>query len=220
MDDNSPDGGSPRLPAVLLIDDDAILRRAVGDLLEQDGLRVAGEASSAEEGVSLAVELKPDVITMAVLMRRSSGIEATRRIREELPEARIVILTRSGEAADAAAAIGAGACGYLLKDDPPEEIVAGIRAAAEGASPLSPTITAELLEVLRTDLVSSTAPELTARERGVLALLAEGRSNAEIAEELSISVSTVKRHLSHLLVKLEASNRTQAAVQAVRLGLL
>jgi DNA-binding NarL/FixJ family response regulator len=206
--------------SVLLVDEDAILRRAVRELLEKDGLRVVGEASSADEGVALALELAPDVITMAVLLRGNSGIEATRRIRGVLPEARIVILTRSGEAADAAAAIGAGACGYLLKDDPPEEIVAGIRVAADGASPLSPRIAAELLSMLRTELANSNGPELTSRERDVLELLGEGRSNAEIAEELSISVPTVKRHLSHLLVKLRASNRTQAAVEAVRRGLL
>lgn len=206
--------------AVLLIDEDAILRRAVRDLLVGDGLRVVGEASSAEQGLALALELEPDVITMAVLMRGDSGIDGTRRIRQRLPEARIVILTHSGEAADAAAAIGAGACGYLLKDDPPEEIVAGIRVAAEGASPLSPRIAADLLGVLRSELANSNDPELTVREREVLELLADGQSNGEIAAGLSISVPTVKRHLSHLLVKLQASNRTQAAVEAVRRGLL
>lgn len=207
-------------PSVLLVDDDAILRRAVRGLLEKDGLRVAGEASSAEEGVSLAIELKPDVITMAVLMRGNSGVEGTRRIVEALPDARVVILTRSGEAADAAAAIGAGACGYLLKDDPPEEIVAGIRVAADGASPLSPRIAAELLGLLRSELENTTGPELTAREQEVLELLATGHSNGEIADILAVSIPTVKRHLSHLLVKLGASNRTQAAVEAVRRGLL
>jgi DNA-binding NarL/FixJ family response regulator len=204
---------------VLLVDEEAILRRAVRDLLEKDGLRIAGEASSVKEAVTLAVELAPDVITMAVMMRGDSGIEGTRQIREVLPKARVVILTRSGDAADAAAAISAGACGYLLKEDQPEEIVAGIRIAADGGSPLSPRIAADLLGKLRAELAPSAEPELTTRERDVLGLLAEGHSNAEIAEMLSVSVPTVKRHLSHLLVKLRASNRTQAAVQAVRRGL-
>jgi two-component system, NarL family, nitrate/nitrite response regulator NarL len=207
-------------PTVLIVDDDAILRHAVCDLLERDGICVVGEAGSVEEAVPLAVELTPDVITMAVLMRGGSGIKGTRQIREALPEARIVILTRSGKGADAAAAIGAGACGYLLKDDPPEEIVAGIRIAASGASPISPRIAAELLGTLRFELGSSNGSDLTSRERDVLEFLAEGHSNAEIAERLSISVPTVKRHLSHLLVKLRVSNRTQAAVEAVRRGLL
>jgi NarL family two-component system response regulator LiaR len=207
-------------PSVLLIDDDAMLRRAVRDLLESAGLQVVGEASSTEEGLKLAVELEPDVITMAILMRRSSGIDATRRILDAIPDARVVILTRSGEAGDAAAAIGAGACGYLLKDDPAEEIGAGLRAAAKGGSPISPRVAAGLIGVLRLELASWTGPELTVREREVLALLAEGRSNGEIATALSISIPTVKRHLSHLLVKLQASNRTQAAVEAVRRGLL
>lgn len=209
------------LPTVLLVDEDAMLRRAVRDLLDQDGIRVVGEAGSAEEAVKLAVELAPDVITMAVRMAHGgSGIEGTRQIRAAIPDARIVILTRSGDAADAAAAIGAGAVGYLLKDDPAKEIVAGIRVAAEGASPLSPRIAAELLGVLRAELAASAGPELTARERDVLELLGQGRSNAEIGAELSISVPTVKRHLSHLLFKLQASNRTEAAVEAVRRGLL
>jgi len=210
----------PTPSSVLLVDEDAILRRAVRGLLDGDGLRVVGEADSAEEGLALAIELEPDVITMAVAVRGSSGIEATRLILEAVPATRVVILTNSGDAADAAAAIGAGACGYLLKDDPPEEIMAGIRIAAGGASPLSPRIAAELLGILRSELGSSNGVELTSREREVLVLVAEGRSNAEIAERLSISVATVKRHLSHLLVKLRVSNRTQAAVEAVRHGLL
>jgi DNA-binding NarL/FixJ family response regulator len=209
-----------RSPTVLVVDDDAMLRRAVQDLLLDGGLRVVGEAGCTEEALRLAVELVPDVITMAVMMRGDSGIEGTRQIRREIPDARIVILTHSGDATDAAAAIGAGACGYLLKDDPAEEIVAGIRVAAEGASPLSPWIAAELLGVLRAELATSTDPEVTSRERDVLELLAMGLSNAEIAERLSISVPTVKRHLSHLLVKLRVNNRTHAAVEAVRRGLL
>lgn len=211
---------TPAPASVLLVDEDAILRRAVRGLLEGDGLRVVAEANSAEEGLDLAVELEPDVITMTVAVRGSSGIEATRLILEAVPATRVVILTNSGDAADAAAAIGAGACGYLLKDDPPEEIVAGIRIAADGASPISPRVAAELLGLLRFELGSSNGSELTSRERDVLGLLAEGHSNAEIAEQLSISVATVKRHLSHLLVKLRVSNRTQAAVEAVRRGLL
>lgn len=207
-------------PSVLLVDEDAILRRAVRDLLEKDGFRVCGEASSAEDGLALAIELEPDVITMAVLMRSGSGVEGTQRIREALPEARIVILTRSGEGRDVAAAIGAGACGYLLKDDPPAEIVTGIRVAADGASPISPRIAAELLGVFREGVAPLADGGLTEREREVLELLAEGRSNPEIAAALAVSVPTVKRHLSHLLVKLRATNRTQAAVEAVRRGLI
>ncbi|HEX2391640.1 MAG TPA: response regulator transcription factor [Solirubrobacterales bacterium] len=207
-------------PSVLLVDEDAILRRAVRDLLEEDSLRILAEASDAEQGFALAVELAPDIITMAIPMRGNAGIEGTRRIREVVPDARIVILTRRGEAARVAAAIGVGACGCLLTDDPPGEIVAGIRVAADGASPFSPRIAAELLDLRRGELANSSAPELTRREREVLRLLARGRSNAEIASELAVSVATVKRHLSHLLVKLRSTNRTQAAVEAVRRGLV
>ncbi|HET7507286.1 MAG TPA: response regulator transcription factor [Solirubrobacterales bacterium] len=213
-------GDAPAASSVLLIDEEAILRRAVRGLLEDGGLDVVGEADEVEAGLTMAVALQPDVITMALAMRSGSGIEATRSVLKAIPAARVVILTKSTDPAHATAAIGAGACGYLLKDDPPEDIVAGIRVAAGGASPLSPRVAAELLDFLRLGFGGSSAPELTAREREVLGLLAEGGSNAEIAAALSISVPTVKRHLSHLLVKLGASNRTQAAVEAVRRGLL
>jgi DNA-binding NarL/FixJ family response regulator len=207
--------------AVLLVDEDAMFRHGIRELLEEVGFLIAGEARSAEEAVAQAVELAPDVVLMAVRLRGASGIEATRRIREAVPEARVLMLTNSIDSADSDGAIRAGACGYVLKDDSPQQIVAAIRAAAAGESPLSPRIVAGLLGHLRGEAVNDGAkPELTARERNVLELLVAGCRNTEIAEDLSISVYTVKRHVSHLFTKLEVENRTQAAVEATRRGLL
>jgi DNA-binding NarL/FixJ family response regulator len=206
---------------VLLVDEDAMFRHGIRELLEGAGFRIAGEARSAEEAVAQTVELAPDVVLMAVRMRGTSGIEATRRIREAVPEARVLILTNSFDSADSDGAIRAGARGYVLKDDSLEEIVAAIRAAAAGESPLSPRVATGLLGHLRAEPENNGAkPKLTPRERNVLELLAAGRRNTQIAEDLSISVHTVKRHVSHLFEKLEVENRTQAAAEATRRGLL
>jgi DNA-binding NarL/FixJ family response regulator len=206
---------------VLLVDGDAMFRHGIRGLLEEVGIRIAGEAHSAEEAVAQAVELAPDVVLMAVRLRGASGIEATRRIRAAVAEARVLILTNSIDSAHSDGAIRAGACGYVLKDDSPDEIVAAIRAAAAGESPLSPRVATGLLGRLRTEPENGGAkPELTARERTVLELLAAGRRNTQIAEDLAISIHTVKRHVSHLFEKLEVENRTQAAAEAMRRGLL
>lgn len=198
-----------------------MFRHGIRDLLEEVGIRIAGEARNAEEAVAQAVELTPDAIVMAVKLRGTSGVEATRRIREAVPGARVLMLANSFDSADIDGAIRAGAQGYVLKDDSPQGIVAAIRAAAAGESPLSPRIATGLLGHLRAEPANDGAkPELTARERNVLELLAAGRRNTEIAEDLSISVYTVKRHVSHLFAKLEVGNRTQAAVEATRRGLL
>jgi DNA-binding NarL/FixJ family response regulator len=205
----------------LLVDEDAMFRHGIRELLEESGIRIAGEAGGGEQGVAQAVDLSPDVVVTAVRMRGVSGVEATRRIREVAADARVLMLSSSRDSADTKGAMQAGACGYVLKDDSPEEIVAAIRAAAAGGSPLSPRVAADLLEHLRAGPASDGAtPELTARERSVLELLATGRYNTQIAGELSISVHTVKRHVSNLLAKLEVENRTQAAVEATRRGLL
>jgi DNA-binding NarL/FixJ family response regulator len=217
---------SGRLPkpriSVFLVDEDAMFRHGIRELLEERGFRIAGETGSAEQAIAQAVDLSPEVIVTAAKMRGVSGVEATRRIREASAEARVLILSSSHDSADTEEAMRAGACGYVLRDDSPEEIVAAIRAAAAGGSPLSPRVAAGLLEHLRAGLATDGArpPELTARERSVLELLAAGRHNTQIAGDLSISVHTVKRHVSNLFTKLEVENRTQAAVEATRRGLL
>jgi DNA-binding NarL/FixJ family response regulator len=211
----------PRI-TILLVDEDAMFRHGIRRLLEEAGVQIAGEAHNAEEAVAQAVELCPDLVVMAVRIRGASGIEATGRIREAVAKVRVLMLTNSGDPADIDGAIRAGACGYVLKDDSPEEIVAAIRAAAAGESPLSPRVATGLLQQLRADPANDglAGPDFTDREREVLELLVAGRRNMQIAEDLSISVHTVKGHISRLFAKLEVGNRTQAAVEATRRGLL
>jgi DNA-binding NarL/FixJ family response regulator len=217
----SANAGSAPAITVLLVDEDAMFRRGVREILEDDGIVVVGEARAAEEAIASFADLAPDLVLMAVEMQRVSGVEATRAICETTPRCRVLILSNSSRSADTEAALGAGACGYLLKDDSPDEIVAGVRAAALGGSPLSPRVTASLLERMLDGPGNGSTPDtLTAREKNVLELLSDGRSNSQISEDLSISVSTVKRHVSHLFEKLGVENRTQAAVVATRQRLL
>jgi DNA-binding NarL/FixJ family response regulator len=212
----------PKAPiAVLLVDDDAMLRRGLRELLEEAGVRIAAEARSAAEAVARAAELTPDVVVMAVKLRGGSGIEAARRIARTAKRPPVLMLSGPADSAEAARAIRAGACGYVLSDDPPEAIVAAVRATATGESPLSPRVATGLLGKLRSGSPGDGAkPELSARERNVLELLAAGRRNTQIAAQLGISVHTVKRHASHVFEKLGVENRTQAAMEAARRGLV
>lgn len=214
---NSAQGES----TVIVVDGHQIFRDGVRDLLDEQRIVVVGEAADAEEAVALAADVKPDVALMDLHLPGGSGIEATRKIRLASPVTRVLMLTVSADEDDVYDALRAGACGYLLKDSPVTEIVAGIRAAAAGQSLLSPQVAAVLLERLReampaNDLPDDVVPKLTAREQEVLSLIAAGRENAEIAELLVISQHTVKNHVSSILAKLEVENRIQAAVYAVR----
>jgi DNA-binding NarL/FixJ family response regulator len=209
---------------VALVDDHELFRRGLHDLLSERGLEVVGEASDGEEAVRLAAGAIPDVVLMDVSMPGMGGVEATRRIREATPHTRIVMLTVSADEEDVNEAILAGASGYLLKDSPIEVIVSGIAAASRGEALLSPAIAGNLLAKIGASEAageaSSTARlRLTDRERDVLELMAAGKENPQIAEELFISVQTVKNHVSNILAKLEVENRIQAAVYAVRRGL-
>jgi len=210
----------PRI-TVLLVDDDAMLRRGVAEMLEAVGIVIAGEASNAEDAIERSAELKPDVVPVTTEMRGDSGIEAARRICAGSPDSRVLMLSNSRDSANTDEALRAGACGYLLKDDSPGEIVAGIRAAVAGGWPLSPRVTAALLGPMLDGRGNGHGgEELSARERSVLELLVDGRRNSQISEDLSISVSTVKRHVTNVFAKLGVQNRTQAAVVATRRGLL
>jgi DNA-binding NarL/FixJ family response regulator len=205
----------------VVVDHHAMFRRALRNLLDENGFDVVGEAEDGDQGVDLAHELRPDVVAMAVILPGISGIEATRRLVALTPESRVVMVTASDDIAHVDEAILAGAVGYLLKDDPAERIAAAMRAAAEGESVFSPKIVSYLFrQVSNGQSKPEDQPRLTHRELEVLELMAEGRENSEIASELSISVETVKNHVSSVLAKLEAVNRTEAAVQAVRRGLL
>ncbi len=209
---------------VVLADDHDMFRTALRQLLEENGpLRVVGEAATGEGAVTQVREQAPDVVVMDLAMPGLGGVEATRLIIDEAPHTSVVVLTVSEEASDVVDAIVAGACGYLLKSASIEELIAGIRAAAAGDALISPGIAGRLLTHVREQAVPaspSPSTQLSARELDVLKLVAEGKDNAEIAAELFISPKTVKNHISNILMKLQIENRIQAAVYAVRRGIV
>jgi DNA-binding NarL/FixJ family response regulator len=211
---------------LLLADDHTLFRRGLRELLEGYGFAVIGEAPNGSSAVRLARELLPDVTVMDLSMPGMDGVEATRAILEENPGARILVLTISAEEEEVLDALLAGACGYLLKDAEVAEIVAGVRAAAAGDAMISPAVATRLVSRLREQRQNERVqappkpPPLTARERDILRLLAQGRENSAIASELVISSATVKTHVARLLDKLELENRVQAAVFAVRHGIV
>jgi DNA-binding NarL/FixJ family response regulator len=222
----SSEAGVPSSPAagtrVLIVDDHALFRLGIRQHLEANGVEVVGEAEDGEGAVALAVETRPDVVLMDARMQGASSVDAIRRLRSAVPSARILILTTSADV-EVVGAVTAGACGCLLKDEDGDRILAAIAAAAAGESPLSPRIASALIRRLREREprpIRADAPVLTTRERQVLRLIAEGRDNNEIAEELVISPETVKTHVSAILEKLQVDNRVQAAVAAVSAGLV
>ncbi len=205
---------------VVLVDDHALFRNGLRELLEERGVDVVAEAADGETAVEVVRDLAPDVVVMDIAMPGMSGIEATMEVRAAAPSAKVIMLTVSADEHDVEGAIVAGACGYVLKDAAVEEIVAGVRAAAVGDALLSPRIAAGILERARANaaasLPDSAQAKLTERESEVLSLMAEGKENAEIAEELFISPHTVKNHVSNILGKLESQTRIEAAVKAAR----
>jgi two-component system, NarL family, response regulator LiaR len=208
---------------VLLVDDHAVVREGLRAFLElQDGIEVVGEAQDGEEAVGEAERLVPDVILMDLVMPNLDGVGAMRRLRGSAPRARVVVLTSFLEDERLLPAIQAGAAGYLLKNTEPAELARAIRAAYAGEAIIDPTVAARLVSALATR--SPGGPEtrdgLTRREREVLQLIVGGRSNKRIALELGIAEKTVKTHVGHLLAKLGVSDRTQAALLAVREGLV
>ena len=210
---------------VLLVDDHDLFRTGLRSLLEEQGLQVVGEAENGSAALQLTSELAPDVIIMDLKMPGLTGVETTRQISGLAPLARVVVLTISADDEDVMNAVMAGACGYLLKDSSIDQLIAGIRAAAGGESLISPQIAAKLLQRLRAGGADEVAAEtiraeLSERELEVLRLIANGKDNAEIARELFISPKTVKNHISNILMKLQIDNRIQAAVYAVRSGIV
>jgi DNA-binding NarL/FixJ family response regulator len=215
----------PETLRVLIVDDHDLFRTGLRNLLEEQGLHVAGEAASGAEAVRAVREIAPDVVVMDLNMPGMGGVEATRHIAAVAPLTRVVVLTISDEDSDVMDAILAGACGYLLKDSSIQELMAGIRAAWRGESLISPTIAAKVLQRVRAtsaqpEIADTIRSELSEREIEVLKLIANGKDNAVIAAELHISPKTVKNHISNILMKLQIDNRIQAAVYAVRSGIV
>ena len=209
---------------ILLVDDHDLFRTGLRNLLEEQGVRVVGEAGTGADAVRAVREHAPDVVVMDLNMPGMTGVEATRHIASVSPLTRVLVLTISDQDGDVMDAIMAGACGYLLKDATIQELLRGIEAAAVGESLISPHIAAKVLQRLRAtssepDLEATIRAELSEREIQVLRLIANGKDNAQIAGELHISPKTVKNHISNILMKLQIQNRIQAAVYAVRSGL-
>jgi DNA-binding NarL/FixJ family response regulator len=212
-------------PRVLLVDDHEIYRAGLRGLLEEAGIDIVGEAANGEGALSLVEQKHPNVVIMDLNMPGMGGIEAARQIATLAPLTRVIMLTVSSAAPDITDAVLAGACGYLLKSATTQEIVTGISAAARGDALLSPSVAAKLLERVREaptrpDVPDPASASLTDREIEVLRLLSSGMDNAEIGRTLFISPSTVKNHISSILLKLQIENRIQAAVYAVRSGLV
>jgi len=203
---------------VLIADDHSVVRQGLHMFLALDpDIDIVGEACNGVQAVALAHDLRPDVVLMDLLMPEMDGIEAIARIRAELPDTEVIALTSVLEDSSVVSAIRAGAIGYLLKDTEADALVRAIKAAAEGQVQLSPQAAARLMREVR---VPHSPEELTEREVDVLRLLAQGKSNKEIAYALSIGEKTVKTHVSNILSKLNVSSRTQAALHAVRIGLV
>ena len=221
--DNYGNGGRPMTSAirVLVADDHAIVRKGIRALLATEpDIEMVGEAENGQEAVTEAERLQPDVILMDLVMPEMDGIEAIRRITARQPEARILVLTSFAADDKVFPAIKAGALGYLLKDTDPEELVPAIRRVYRGESSLHPTIARKLLQELSQPSERRPTPEpLTGREVEVLRLVARGRSNREIADQLVISEATVRTHVSNILGKLHLASRTQAVLYALQEGL-
>lgn len=207
---------------VLLVDDHEMVRIGLAAVLStEEGIEVVGEAGNGADGLRLAREYKPDVVLMDLVMDGMDGIETTRRLLEELPDCKVIVLTSYLDDEKMYPVIEAGAFSYLLKTSRASEIADAIRAAARGQSVLESQVASKMMNRFRRPAESKPLPheELTEREMEVLQLIAQGKSNQEVADELFIGIKTVKYHLTNLFSKLGVEDRTQAAIYAHRHGL-
>ena len=233
--------GAPKAK-LLVVDDHAFMRVAINAILTRDSsLEVVGEAKDGQEAIERCRELHPDLILMDVSMPRVNGLEATRNIKAQSPETSVLILTAQADHSLLMDAVKAGAAGYVLKGEHPEHVLDAVRAVLDGETPLDQGLAMKLLRSIgeeaalqenvqpQTQPTTSVQPAasaslmanpLTPRETEVLSYIASGKTNRQIAQQLHLSLSTVKRHLERILSKLEVSDRTQAAVKAVELGLV
>ena len=202
---------------ILLVDDHPVVRHGLRGMLESEpDLTVVGEASSGDEGVRRAAELRPDLVLMDLRMPDGDGVQATGRILAQTPGVRVVVLTTYESDRDILRAIEAGAGGFLLKDATPAELAEAVRAAARGETVLAPSVASALVRQVR----SPAPPALSAREAEVLRLVARGLTNADIGRELFITEATVKTHLLRAFAKLDVADRTAAVTRAMSHGLL
>jgi NarL family two-component system response regulator LiaR len=209
--------------SVLIVDDHAVVRRGIRALLEaEEGFIVLGDVGSGGEAVLLAADLAPDVVLMDLVMPEMDGVKATRLLKQRSPCSQVIVLTSYHEDEHIFPAIRAGALSYLLKSSTLDELIASIRKAAQGEAVLHPHVAARLVQELRAtpQELAMLHTLLSEREREVLRLIADGRTNGEIATRLVISEKTVKSHVNNILSKLQVTDRTQAAVYAWREGLM
>ena len=210
---------------VVLVDDQQLFRKGVRALLEEDGgFEVVGEASNGAQALETVLATHPDVVLMDVQMPVCTGVQATRNVKTQCPDVRVIMLTVSDDDDDLFDAIKSGADGYLLKDLKPEELFQMIRGVLAGETPISPPVAGKLLGEFRKRPWRETAPtagsQLTEREKEILQFVSSGQSNAEIGLKLFIVEGTVKNHLHNILEKLHLQNRVQAAAFAIREGLV
>jgi two-component system, NarL family, response regulator LiaR len=214
---------TPAPVSVLIVDDHAVVREGLRTFLAlQEGIEVVGEAADGREALAAEARLSPDVILMDLVMPVLDGVQAMRALRDRGSRSHVIVLTSFLDDERILPAIRAGAAGYLLKDVEPAELAAAVRGATSERAAIDPTVAARLLQSLSDPTTQDGAPDLdalTRREREVLCLIAAGRSNKRIAFELEIAEKTVKTHVGHVLAKLGVSDRTQAALVAVRAGL-
>ena len=204
---------------LLIVDDHSVVREGLRAFLRlQEGIEVVGEAASAEDAVSVAATSSPDVVLLDLVMPEGDGIGAIRRLLEVAPGVRVLVLTSFADDAQIFAAIAAGAAGYLLKDVDPQALADGIRDVHAGRPALHASVAARLMR--RSGSPRPTSDHLTPRERDVLRLVVEGLANKQIAQRLGIGEKTIKTHVSRVLAKLGVTDRTQAAVLAIREGLV
>jgi DNA-binding NarL/FixJ family response regulator len=211
---------------LVIVEDHRLFREGLVELLAaaDPGLRIAATCGSAEHALQVIPRLMPDVVLMDIHLSEMSGIHAIQRLAVLCPTVRVLVVSGSAEDKDVMDAMLAGACGYILKDAPVEQIAEGVRSAAQGGTTLSPAVAAQLLEHIReakppAHIADEPVGVLTPRELEVLKLLAAGMENSEIAAELVISTRTARNHVASILEKLQMQNRIQAAVYAVRHGL-
>jgi two-component system, NarL family, response regulator LiaR len=206
---------------VVFVDDHEMVRIGVSSYLSaQSDIEVVGEASDGKEGVKLALELKPDIILMDLVMKEMDGIQATKEIVQQWPEAKIIIVTSFLDDDKVYPALEAGAVSYMLKTSKASEIAEAVRKTHHGQSILEPEVTGKMMTRMRQRNVSEPHEELTNRELEILLLMTQGKTNQEIADELFIALKTVKTHVSNILSKLGVQDRTQAVIYAFKHALV
>lgn len=207
---------------LMLADDHRMLREGLSRSMSEHGFDVVGEARDGAEAVNMAQRLTPDVILMDVSMPEMDGVEACRQVRAAVPDTKVVMLTMHADQEVLANAIRAGACGYLVKDCSTEEIAGAVRTVFSGEVALSPQLAASMLDEVRKLATVPTREDrvVTKREEEVLQLIADGCSTSEVADQMYISQKTVKNHLASIYQKLDARDRTQAILRAVRMGIV